>query len=148
MSTHDQILSGPNGPFVDEVSFNAVTSQGPAAAYVGKLLTPVGRHDEAEGRLLEALTMTESFGREYHRTFTLVALAQNRVTATGNLDVVAEQWLTRAEELCATYGLGSWARRAGALRGVSGLPRGRRAAGATKPAPCLIGRARASGRNA
>jgi hypothetical protein len=35
-------------PFVDEVSYNGVTSQGPVAAYVGKLLTLVGRHDEAE----------------------------------------------------------------------------------------------------
>ena len=109
-------------PFVDEVSYNAVTSQGPVAAYVGKLLTLVGRHDVAEGRLLEALTMTESFGWEYHCASTLVALAQNRVAATGNLDSVAEQWLSRAEELCATYGLGSWARRAAALRAMPGLP--------------------------
>jgi hypothetical protein len=73
-------------PFVDEVSFNGVTSQGPVAAYVGKLLTLLGRHDEAEGRLLEALTMVEAFGWEYHRASTLIALAQNRVAMSGRLD--------------------------------------------------------------
>ena len=63
-------------PFVDEVSFNGVTSQGPVAAYVGKPLTLVGRYDEAEGRLLQALTMTESFGWEYHRVHPDRACAQ------------------------------------------------------------------------
>jgi DNA-binding SARP family transcriptional activator len=105
-------------PFVDEVSFNGVTSQGPVAAYVGKLLTLLGRHDEAEGRLLEALTMVEAFGWEYHRASTLIALAQNRVDVSGPLDAVAERWLAQAEELCAVHGLASWARRAAALRAM------------------------------
>ncbi len=34
-------------PFADEVSFNGMTSQGPVAAYVGKLLTLVGCYDDA-----------------------------------------------------------------------------------------------------
>ena len=101
------------------MSFNGVTSQGPVAAYVGKLLTLVGRYDEAEGRLLQALTMTESFGWEYHRASTLVALAHNRVAATGRLDAAAEEQLAQAEELCAIHGLGSWARRAAALRAAA-----------------------------
>lgn len=105
-------------PFVDEVSFNGVTSQGPVAAYVGKLLTLLGRHDEAEGRLLEALTVVEAFGWEYHRASTLIALAQNRVAMSGRLDASAERWLARAEELCAVHGLASWARRAAALRAM------------------------------
>jgi DNA-binding SARP family transcriptional activator len=105
-------------PFVDEVSFNGVTSQGPVAAYVGKLLTLLGRHDEAEGRLLEALTMVEAFGWEYHRASTLIALAQNQVAASGRLDAVAERWMAQAEELCAVHGLASWARRAAALRAM------------------------------
>jgi DNA-binding SARP family transcriptional activator/tetratricopeptide (TPR) repeat protein len=105
-------------PFVDEVSFNGVTSQGPVAAYVGKLLTLLGRHEEAERRLLEALTMVEAFGWEYHRASTLIALAQNRVAGSGPLDAVAERWLALAEELCAVHGLASWARRAAALRAM------------------------------
>lgn len=107
-------------PFVDEVSYNGVTSQGPVAAYVGKLLTLVGQHDEAESRLLQALTTAGSFGWEYHRASTLVALAHNRVAATGRLDAAAEKWLAQAEALCANHGLGSWARRAAALRAVPG----------------------------
>jgi hypothetical protein len=103
-------------PFVDEVSFNGVTSQGPVAAYVGKLLTLLGRHDDAEGRLLQALTMAEAFGWDYHVASTLIALADNRRVVSGRLDVTAGAWLARAEELCAVHGLGSWARRAAALR--------------------------------
>ena len=108
-------------PFVDEVSYNGVTSQGPVAAYVGKLLTLGGRYDEAEARLLQALRLTETFGWEYHSASTLIALAQNRAAAAGTLDAGAEQWLTRAEELCEVHGLRSWARRGAALRGVPDL---------------------------
>jgi DNA-binding SARP family transcriptional activator len=103
-------------PFVDEVSFNGVTSQGPVAAYVGKLLTLLGRHDHAEDRLLQALTMAEAFGWDYHVASTLIALADNRRVVTGGLDATAAAWLARAEELCVVHGLGSWARRAAALR--------------------------------
>ena len=103
-------------PFADEVSCNGVTSQGPVAAYAGKLLTLLGRYDEAEDRLLDALATAESFGWEYHRASTLVALAHNRVTATGGLDATAEARLTEAEALCELHGLGSWSRRAAALR--------------------------------
>ena len=105
-------------PFADEVSYNGVTSQGPVAAYVGKLLTLFGRYDEAESRLLQSLTMAESFGWEYHRASTLVALTHNRAAATGHLDPAAETWLKQAEELCAIHGLASWARRAAALRSM------------------------------
>lgn len=105
-------------PFADEVSFNGVTSQGPVSAYVGKLLTLLGRHDDAEGRLLQALTMAASFGWEYHRASTLLALAQNRHAAAGHIDTTADAWLAEAEELCATHGLAAWARRATALRSV------------------------------
>jgi tetratricopeptide (TPR) repeat protein len=106
-------------PFVDEVSYNGVTSQGPVAAYAGKLLTLVGRHDEAESRLHQALAMAESFGWEYHRASTLIALAQNRHAGSGHLDPAADAWLTEAEELCAAHGLASWARRAVALRSMA-----------------------------
>ncbi len=103
-------------PFADEVSCNGVTSQGPVAAYAGKLLTLLGRYDEAETRLLDALTTAESFGWEYHRASTLVAVAENRVRATGGLDADAERRLTEAEALCGQYGFASWARRAAVIR--------------------------------
>ena len=38
-------------PFATDVAFNGVTSQGPIAAYVGKLESLVGRHDDAEEHL-------------------------------------------------------------------------------------------------
>ena len=99
-----------------EVSFNGATSQGPISAYVGKLLSLIGRHDEAEQQLLHALAVAESFGWEYHRASTLLALAQNRGRAAGALDETAREWLTTSEELCAAHGLASWARRAESLR--------------------------------
>jgi len=99
-----------------EVSFNGASSQGPVAAYVGKLLSLLGRHAEAECHLTEALSTTEAFGWEYHRATTLFALAHNRVRATGALDPTAAGWLDGAEELCARHGIASWARRARALR--------------------------------
>ncbi|MFN7149540.1 MAG: ATP-binding protein, partial [Microthrixaceae bacterium] len=110
-------------PFVDEVSYNGVTSQGPVAAYAGKLLTLLGRHDEADDHLRRALALTEAFGWEYHRASTLIALAQNRVAANERMDDVAEGRLRQAEELCALHGLGSWARRAAALRATLGAAR-------------------------
>jgi DNA-binding SARP family transcriptional activator/tetratricopeptide (TPR) repeat protein len=103
-------------PMAGEVSFNGVTSQGPVSAYVGKLASLLGRHEEAESHLLDALATAEAFGWRYHRATTLIALAQNRHRAAGTLDAVAEGWLTEAEALCATHGLSSWARRTNALR--------------------------------
>ena len=50
-------------PFAGAVSFNGVTSQGPIAAYVGKLASLVGEHDLAEDHLRAALeTATRSAG--------------------------------------------------------------------------------------
>ncbi len=114
-----QVLLPAIEPFIDEISYNGVTSQGPVAAYAGKLLTLLGRYDEAEDRLLQALTMTASFGWDYHRASTLIALAHNQVAATGRLDAAAGEQLAQAEELCAVHGLRSWARRAAALRALS-----------------------------
>jgi DNA-binding SARP family transcriptional activator len=98
-----------------EVSFNGVTSQGPTATYAGKLLSLLGRHDQAEGHLLDGLATTEEFGWEYHRASTLLALAQNRARA-GIFDAAADRWLTEASGLCDAYGLSVWARRVAALR--------------------------------
>lgn len=98
-----------------EVSFNGVTSQGPTATYAGKLLSLLGRHDQAEGHLLDGLATTEAFGWEYHRASTLLALAQNRARA-GIFDAAADRWLTEASGLCDAYGLSVWASRVTALR--------------------------------
>lgn len=102
-------------PLAGEVSFNGVSSQGPIAAYAGKLLWLLGRHDEAEQHLLDALAIAESFGWEYHRATTLLALAQNRATA-GRFDPQADAWLAEAEAKCVAYGMTLWARRATELR--------------------------------
>lgn len=103
-------------PLAGEVSFNGVTSQGPVSAYVGKLESLLGRHDEAERHLLDALRVTEAFGWQYHRATTCIALAQNRHRAIGTLDARAEGWLIAAEVLCAQHGLRSWVRRTTELR--------------------------------
>jgi tetratricopeptide (TPR) repeat protein len=103
-------------PMAGEVSFNGVTSQGPVSAYVGKLSSLLGRYDDAERHLLDALATTEAFGWEYHRATTLIALAQNCVRATGTLHAPGEIWLSNAEELCATYGITSWLKRTAELR--------------------------------
>ena len=105
-------------PMAGEVSFNGVTSQGPIAAYVGKLASLLGHHGDAQRHLLDALATAEAFGWEYHRAITLVALAQNRLRATGTLDAVGEDWLSNAEELCATYGITSWLQRTAKLRAL------------------------------
>ncbi len=107
-------------PIAGEVSFNGVTSQGPVSAYVGKLESILGRHDEAERHLLDALATTEAFGWEYHRATTLIALAQDRHRSTGTLDARAEGWLAGAEASCATHGLQSWAQRTAELREQAG----------------------------
>lgn len=102
-------------PLGGEVSFNGVSSQGPIAAYIGKLMALLGRHDEAEHHLLVAVATAEAFGWEYHRASTLLALAQNRAKA-GRFDAEADDWLAAAEAMCDTYGLSLWARRAATLR--------------------------------
>jgi tetratricopeptide (TPR) repeat protein len=96
-------------PYVAEVSFNGITSQGPIAAYVGKLLSLLGDHDLAEEHLLSALATAEGFGWTYHRATTCFALAQGRHRRLGTLDAEGRVWLLEAAELCRTYGFRSWA---------------------------------------
>jgi len=49
-------------PFASEVAFNGVTSQGPIAAYAGKLASLLGQHEAAEQHLLAALDIANAFG--------------------------------------------------------------------------------------
>jgi DNA-binding SARP family transcriptional activator len=104
-------------PFADEVAFNGATSQGPVAAYLGKLASLLGRHDVADGYLRAALETTRAFGWEYHRATTLIALAQSRLRRTGTLDRDAQAWLNEADAVCRARGLRSWAQQIEALRG-------------------------------
>ncbi|MGZ4724209.1 MAG: hypothetical protein ACXV8L_08355, partial [Ilumatobacteraceae bacterium] len=110
-------------PMAGEVAFNGVTSQGPVSAYVGRLASMLGLHDDAEPYLLDALATAEAFGWEYNRATSLIALAQNQLWGTGNLDARGEQWLTTAEHLCAKYGFASWVKRTEAVRAQAyGVP--------------------------
>jgi hypothetical protein len=106
-------------PFATEVSFNGATSQGPVAAYVGKLASLLGDHEVAEQYLLAALDIATAFGWKYHRATTLFALAQGRVRQNGTLDVESEAWLGEASELCRTGGFRSWMPQIDALAQVS-----------------------------
>jgi hypothetical protein len=91
-------------PYAAQVSFNGVTSQGPVAAYVGKLALLLGRHDEAERQLRAALATATSFGWIYHQATTLFALAQARHRRLGALDEEGRSWLSESSALCRNYG--------------------------------------------
>jgi hypothetical protein len=95
-------------PFATEVAFNGITSQGPVAAYVGKLASLLGHHDVAEDNLRAALETATAFGWQYHRATTLFALAQARHRRIGVLDAEGEAWLSEASELCRAGGFRSW----------------------------------------
>lgn len=103
-------------PMAGEVAFNGVTGQGPVSAYVGRLASILGRHDDAEPYLLDALATAEAFGWEYNRATALIALAQSQLSRIGNLDARGEQWLSTAEHLCVKYGFASWVKRTEAVR--------------------------------
>jgi hypothetical protein len=102
-------------PLADDVAFNGVTSQGPVAAYVGRLASLLGDHERAEDALLAALATATAFGWTYHRATTLFALAQNRFRRDGTLDADATAWLDESASLCQAHGFTSWARQAAAL---------------------------------
>ena len=79
-------------------------------------------HDDAERFLLDALATTEAFGWQYHRATTLIALADNRLRASGDLDAEGEAWLATAEQLCETHGIASWGRRAAGIARPAARP--------------------------
>jgi DNA-binding SARP family transcriptional activator len=95
-------------PYASVIAFNGATSQGPVSAYVGKLASLLGRHEEAEGHLRAALATATAFGWTYHRATTLFSLAQARHRRLGRLDEEASSWLAEASELCRTYGFQGW----------------------------------------
>jgi tetratricopeptide (TPR) repeat protein len=95
-------------PHASDVAFNGITSQGPIAAYVGKLESLLGLYDDAEEHLRAALCIVEAFGWQYHRATTLLALAQSRARRLGALDTEGRAWLGEASELCRTLGFRTW----------------------------------------
>jgi len=95
-------------PFAAEVAFSGLTSQGPVAAYLGKLSSLLGRHEEAEGHLRAALGTATAFGWTYHRATTLLALSQARHRGRGELDLEARSWLAEASDLCRSFGFRRW----------------------------------------
>jgi hypothetical protein len=102
-------------PFASEVAFNGISSQGPVAAYLGKLASLLGRHEEAEHYLFAALAVATEFGWTYHRATTLFALAQTRHRRLGVVDKDSGRWLLEASELCRVGGFRSWIGRIDAL---------------------------------
>jgi hypothetical protein len=103
------------------VAFSGVTSQGPISAYLGKLASLLGRHDDADRYLGAALDTAVAFGWEYHRATTLIALAKSRLRRTGVLDIEAHAWLNQADAICEAHGLRGWAKEISGLR-ASTLP--------------------------
>jgi DNA-binding SARP family transcriptional activator/tetratricopeptide (TPR) repeat protein len=95
-------------PFAGDVAFSGLTSQGPVGAYVGKLSSLLGRHEEAEDRLRLALGTATAFGWTYHRATTLLALSQARYRGRRELDPEARSWLAEASDLCRHSGFRRW----------------------------------------
>ena len=95
-------------PYTNEVSFTGLTSQGPIAAYVGKLASLLGHHEFAEEQLRAALETVDRFGWTYHRATTLYALAEARHRGRGALDAEGRAWLNEASELCHAGGFAFW----------------------------------------
>jgi DNA-binding SARP family transcriptional activator/tetratricopeptide (TPR) repeat protein len=95
-------------PYASLISFNGATSQGPVNAYVGKLASLLGRHDEAEDHLRTALATATAFGWTYHRATTLFALALARHRRLGRLDEEGRSWLAEASEVCQAHGFLGW----------------------------------------
>ena len=103
-------------PCSQQVAFNGATSQGPVAAYLGRLASMLGRHDDADRHLHAALATAEAFGWEYHRASTLICLAESRLRRSGTIDDLTHRLLGDAQQLCAAHGIGWWADRIQTLR--------------------------------
>jgi DNA-binding SARP family transcriptional activator len=92
-------------PYAGEVAFSGATSQGPISAYLGKLASILGHHDDADAHLRRALDVALAFGWRYHQATTLVALSRSQQRRTGTLGEDATQWLDEAEAIAAECGL-------------------------------------------
>ena len=106
-------------PYSGQVAFNGATSQGPVAAYLGRLASLLGRYDEADRFLNAALSTAAAFGWEYHRASTLVCLAESQLRRTGTIDLHAGRLLDEAQQACEEHSIGWWADRIRSLRGTA-----------------------------
>ena len=105
-------------PFADQVAFTGATSQGFIGAYLGKLASLLGQHDEADAYLEQSLAVARSFGWRYHEATTLVALARSRWCRSGSLDREAMSWLTTASGIAAECKLPIVAQQVDAVRAL------------------------------
>ena len=102
-------------PYSGHVAFNGATSQGPVAAYLGRLASMLGNYAEADRLLHAALATAEAFGWEYHRASILVCLAESRLRQIEAIDEHAQRLLTAAKHACEEHGIGWWGDRIDAL---------------------------------
>ena len=108
-------------PYAHQVAFNGATSQGPVSAYLGRLSSMLGLHDEADRHLGAALATATAFGWEYHRASTLVCMAESRLRRIGRVDTGVTALLDAASLLCTAHRIGWWADRVVSLRGSAAL---------------------------
>ncbi len=92
-------------PFAAEICFNGATSLGCLSGQVGALASLVGRHDDAERYLLQALEVHRNFGWAFHEASALIGLARARLARVGMLDTAAHSWLDEAATIAETKGL-------------------------------------------
>lgn len=92
-------------PILEPYASQVATNLGPAAAYVGKLASILGRHDDAEQHLNAALAIADAFDWNYYRATALIALAACRRRRLGRLDSLAHASLRKAEHICTAHSL-------------------------------------------
>ncbi len=86
-------------PFADEICFNGAASLGSMSAHVAPLATLVGRYDDSERYMLDALEVHRNFGWAFHEASALIGLARNRRAQYGVLDEQARSWLADAADI-------------------------------------------------
>jgi hypothetical protein len=97
-----------------QVSVAHVTSQGPVAFHLGCLATLLGRHDEAEGWLTDALKVSQKLGFPYWIARTQIA--EVRLLRKRNREAArAHGLLTDALDTARHHGLGALVEQAEAL---------------------------------
>jgi hypothetical protein len=100
-------------PWNAQVSVSNVTSQGPVAFHLGCLATLLGRLDEAEGRFIEALDVSQKLGFPYWIARTHIAMA--RLLRATDQPREAESSLATALDSARQHGFGALVEQAEAL---------------------------------
>ena len=96
-------------PFAAEVAFSGLTSQGPVGAYVGKLSSLLGRHEEAEDHLRAALATATRLRLDVSPGDHAPCLEPGPIPGAGSAGsgspILAS---TRPSDLCRRFGFRSW----------------------------------------